>query len=74
MLSADRSPVVAFYVQAPDWAGYRAQDADGTWCFYQYKPVARSTHWVRKNGRGESWVVAHGMPNPDWLATCERVR
>jgi len=39
---------------APDWANYKAQDKDGSWCWYQFKPVKAKTNepdmWVTENG------------------------
>ena len=51
---------------APDWAQWKAQDANGTWCWYETKPIPMKTCW-----HGSAWG-ADSMcadPNPDWRDT-----
>lgn len=38
---------------APDWATYRAKDADGAWWWYEEKPVYEHNagRWVVDGGR-----------------------
>lgn len=56
---------------APEWAEWVAQDADGTWWFYGYKPRP----WL-----GMCWMTSHPMgrqhphksePNKNWRKTLE---
>lgn len=57
------------FAGAPDWAQYKAQDADGEWCRYACRPVARVKygHWVVSKGRIDT--AGHGEPNPNWRDT-----
>lgn len=34
-------PVDTLWDNAPEWAGFIAQDSDGTWNFYERRPHAR---------------------------------
>ena len=36
---------------APEWAQWRAQDADGLWWVYEEKPIKYAAFWDRHKGR-----------------------
>ena len=52
---------------APEWANYLAQDEDGTWFWYSYKPVITN---------GEYWDARDGNTEPasveDWEKSLEK--
>lgn len=62
----------------PEWAQYKAQDADGSWFWWERKPVAdaREAGWM--HGPGRDGRIACGregsLPNPAWEQTLERVQ
>lgn len=60
------------WADAPEWASYRAQDADGYWCWYEQKPVDVDAEWqMRGEGR-----VALALPESQavagWRLTLEK--
>lgn len=62
---------------APDWAMWLAQDADGSWAWYQRKPVQlRGDHggglWDIRQYLHEWLGAGRDKPNPEWKATLER--
>ena len=54
---------------APDWAKYKAQDADGEWRWYSSRPGARvaTGYWVVSKGRIDT--SGGNEPNPNWRDT-----
>ncbi len=58
---------------APAWAEYKAQDADGAWCWFDARPVAMSNKWVCQQGVDRTWQFvapcADHTPNPNWRDT-----
>lgn len=55
---------------APEWAKYKAQDADGRWYWYQIKPIVSSGSlraWLRDGG--EAVLYDSDEPNPSWRDT-----
>lgn len=58
---------------APEWATWKAQDADGTWCWYSAKPDAKTVRWVCSQARDSTWkrdkLATDTNPNPDWRDT-----
>lgn len=53
---------------APEWAGYLAQDGCGAWYWFEYKP---------KHGSQNNWYVTYGdcqeaIYNADWGKTMEQ--
>jgi hypothetical protein len=52
---------------APDFARYLAQDADGTWIWFENKPEPRSHTWAACGNWKEAAKVI-----PDWLLTREK--
>lgn len=62
---------------APDWAKWLAQDANGSWGWYQRKPVQlRADHgagvWDIRQIHHEWLGAGFGKLNPDWQSTLER--
>lgn len=56
---------------APEWANFLAQDADGRWFWYEYLPTnAPSDRWC---GYGGTRVGSAGCtePNVNWWMTLE---
>ena len=54
------------WVGAPEWAKYKAQDADGEWYIYECEPYIDSG--------SDQWYSEHSLsntaiPNPDWRTT-----
>lgn len=58
---------------APEWANYKAQDADGTWCWCSANPVAMTVRWVCGQEGNSTWkrdkLATDTNPNPDWRDT-----
>lgn len=60
----------------PEWAQYKAQDADGSWFWWERKPMAENGQWMHGSGReGRLACGPEGSPpNPAWEQTLERVQ
>ena len=63
---------------APDWAEWLAQDADGEWAWFREPPHLDqngSKTWIVSNPDGQplpTWVKAgSGKTNPNWRKTLE---
>ena len=55
---------------APDWANWLAQDADGIWGWFSSMPDAMDTCWVGL-GKWAECVYTDGR-NPNWRDTLEQ--
>ena len=53
---------------APQWAMWLAQDADGEWCWCEKKPSAVVWYWYPD---GHFSSACESKPNPDWRNTPE---
>lgn len=55
---------------APEWAKWKAQDADGEWCWFENKPVKSSSKrmWLPRLGM-TGRISPKGDPNPRWRHT-----
>ncbi len=62
--SADLPPELAG-VALPDWAGFLAQDADGTWWAYEAHPNEQHNGWY-ENEVGRIERLGKGAPNACW--------
>lgn len=56
--------------EAPECANYLAQDADGTWYWYEYEPTPFQVNWLEDEG----WfgMAKSGNPNSNWEHTLEK--
>lgn len=59
---------------APEWARFKAQDKDGSWCWYDARPVLLNDKWACKRGVSDSkWsdIKEHLEPvhNTNWRDT-----
>lgn len=65
-------PQKGVWERAPDWARFRAQDQDGSWYWYEKRPVKDVDFW-RWDRRTESrcGFSNNGAPNADWQHTLE---
>lgn len=57
------------FAGAPEWAKYKAQDADGRWFYYSHTIYPGTEQWVCDH---HGWDVAEagdGEPNPNWRET-----
>ena len=57
----------------PDWAGWVAQDADGTWWVYEVEPLEYHRGWY-ENELGRRLKLGEGPANPAWRKTLGRVK
>lgn len=72
----------ADWSEAPEWAKWKAQSADGTWEWFSTKPKAYDFGLYVKgtfmpSGKGKKEVIGGGTrywstPNPDWRKTVEK--
>ncbi|MNJ40044.1 hypothetical protein D3C77_349290 [compost metagenome] len=55
---------------APEWANWLGQCADGGWEFYEDEPVAKNDYWehAKKGARTQM----SGEPNSDWRNTLQK--
>lgn len=55
---------------APEWANYLAQDYDGTWVWYEYrpKPIEESNYFSCWKGK----FLKVSSDNTDWKKTLEK--
>lgn len=59
----------------PEWAQYKAQDADGSWFWWERKPMASYGEWMHGIGReGRLAPAGEDAPSPAWEQTLERVQ
>lgn len=56
---------------APDWAMYLARDEDGTWGWYEEKPLPDNLlgAWEAESKR---WLDVPVIPEPEWDCTLEK--
>lgn len=59
---------------APKWAKWLAQDADGEWFWWKAKPRpgGADKFWVPVKFSGPFTRAMRGAQNPDWAETLER--
>ncbi len=57
----------------PDWTGWVAQDADGSWWAYEVEPQEYHQGWY-ENELGRRMKVMAGEASPQWRKTLERIR
>ena len=57
----------------PTWAGWVAQDADGSWWAYEAEPMQFQSGWY-ENEVGRCERVAGSAANEAWRVTLCRVR
>lgn len=64
---------------APEWAKWLAQDADGEWCWFRHKPLKESEPAIWNNDINLSvkdetqWRRAgESKPNENWRRTLEK--
>ena len=53
------------FSQLPEWVGWIAQDADGTWWAYEHEPNMSDAGWY-ENEVGRSVRLLDDVPNPAW--------
>jgi hypothetical protein len=51
---------------APDWANYLAKDVNGSWWWYEKKPKAEGSLWMKEKGSDQSNVICK-----NWRKTLE---
>lgn len=56
---------------APEWAQWVAQDADGEWFWYEEKPGLASCTWYENDGEDVVFALK-GNENPNWRETLEQ--
>lgn len=49
---------------APEWANWLAQDADGEWNWFQFEPVRAFNHW-----QSHGIEMLAGTDSHNWLYT-----
>jgi uncharacterized iron-regulated membrane protein len=54
---------------APEWANYRARDADGSWYWFEFEPYRSSNCWMRQKGRT---AICDASINDPWTSTMEK--
>lgn len=59
--------------EMPEWIGWIAQDADGTWWGYQVEPNLSHQSWY-ENEVGRSVRLGKEAENLDWMSTLKRVK
>lgn len=58
--------------KAPEWANWIAQDANGSWWYFEHEPSAvGSCYW--DGGFGKLGFVRKDAPSPNWRTTLARV-
>ncbi len=57
--------------RVPEWVGWLAQDADGTWWGYEAEPNQQHNGWY-ENEVGRIVRLGMGTPPADWTATLTR--
>lgn len=58
--------------KAPEWANWIAQDANGSWWYFEHEPSASGGCWY--GGVGKVRFVHKDAPNPNWRDTLRRLR
>ena len=57
---------------APDWAGWLAQDASGQWCWFELQPSLADDVFAEPSTRGKIYEIeGSSKPNPNWHQTLE---
>ncbi len=51
---------------APEWANFRAQDANGYWYWYEKKPVIDADSMEWENVSGSRTTRAETLAEPTW--------
>jgi hypothetical protein len=54
---------------APEWARFKAQDADGRWWWYDVEPYQLRNLWVSEGDNRETALAQSADPNPNWRDT-----
>ena len=68
---------VSTWAEAPAWANFEAQDADGRWYFYSHRPIVNGKGFYmdisQKLANGEYLVHAAGKsaPSTHWRTSLE---
>lgn len=57
------------FAGAPEWAKYKAQDANGQWYWYECDVYAGSSQWLEAGENGRLDEAEGGEPNPNWRYT-----
>jgi len=60
-----------WFQNAPDWAEWVAQDADGTWWAYEAHPNQHDIGWY-ENEVGRIQRLGLGAPTADWQTTLSK--
>jgi hypothetical protein len=60
-----------WFEQAPDWAEWVAQDADGTWWAYEAHPNQHDIGWY-ENEVGRIHRLGLSTPAADWRTTLSK--
>ena len=66
--ATERSDAKPAWKDAPVWAMWLAQDADGEWCWCENKPSAARSYWYP---HGHFSSACESKPNPNWRNTLE---
>lgn len=59
--------------KAPEWANWIAQDANGSWWYFEYEPSAIGCWWW-SDVDGKFELVRKDAHNPNWRSTLAMVR
>lgn len=71
---------VTLTIQLKDWAGWIAQDRNGTWYQFQLEPSSYdfgddTAYWGRDDDdEGEIAIICLGTPNPSWKETLKEIK
>ena len=57
--------------QAPDWANWLAQDLLGSWCWFEFEPVALLRSGIFLGSRGRIRFSLRGWFNEAWEESLE---
>lgn len=55
---------LSFDIEIPDWCNYVAQDADGKWYAFIFKPMLSTDCW--QDDSGEYEYITRGSPSKNW--------
>jgi hypothetical protein len=60
---------------APEWAAWIAQDADGTWWWYEKKPIRQPHHKAHYSRTGRRRMVWPEQPEEvsDWTKSLQKI-
>ena len=65
---AESAPKDDPFAGAPEWAKYKAQDADGDWYWYKNRPEQTDGIWMAEDGLHDRELRTH-IINPNWRET-----